>query len=342
MGFFSKLFGKKEITNVKIEVKESDHSSPVHSNIPTLQGDYAKTIFLYANSGASAVRPASTYPGYLLYKCGITDAPAYHQKMINEGYFRECTLSECLTKLKVAELKQLLESIGAPQTGKKADLIQRIVDTGNGNIIHKYFPNTMYTLSERGQRFLDDHDDYVFLYRYSRWGISWQEFDAIKNSSTVKYNRNDIIWGIFNERVLTSVSHGRNEHYNMYELLMIEEKRTQALQALLYVFYTDVRGIQGYPFLQGYQKGYYTKKDLRDLYSRFFTLAPVIIKNLADLNDVYDPSYIDHTYDEDNAINICPKKLFQSAVESIMNGAFDEITFDKKLKAAFNKFVDQL
>jgi len=41
------------------------------SEIPPLQGDYAKTVFLWAFSKPSPIRKADDYAAYFLYECGI-------------------------------------------------------------------------------------------------------------------------------------------------------------------------------------------------------------------------------------------------------------------------------
>ena len=41
-------------------------------------------------------------------------------------------------------------------------------------------------------------------------------------------------------------------------------------------------------------------------------------------------------------IQICDKELFRTIIESAVNGTFDEEQANKKLKAAYNKFVDKL
>ncbi len=58
--------------------------------------------------------------------------------------------------------------------------------------------------------------------------------------------------------------------------------------------------------------------------------------------DIYDPEMIDVLYMWKLPIQICDKELFQIIIESAVNGNYDEEQANRKLKAAYYKFVDKL
>ena len=69
MGFFSNLFKKKENTQpasaINITVKTGIVTND--PDIPPLQGDYAKAVFLWAHSKASPIKDNDSYARYFLY-----------------------------------------------------------------------------------------------------------------------------------------------------------------------------------------------------------------------------------------------------------------------------------
>lgn len=81
--------------------------------------NYRKTIFLYAESKISKIKKRNEYVGYLSYECGITNPDIYHKQLINDGYFERATTEQVLSKLKVSELKEILEKNNLTAKGKK-------------------------------------------------------------------------------------------------------------------------------------------------------------------------------------------------------------------------------
>ncbi len=145
MGFFSRLFGKNR-PDVNPQPRADSHlqaeyshfqenvivdtptikvtaTTQVNVEIPPLQGDYAKAVFLSVYSKASPIKEASAYQGYLLYECGIRDCPAYHKALIDEGLLAPSSIRNRVASLKVDALKQMLSEKSLPVSGKKADLV---------------------------------------------------------------------------------------------------------------------------------------------------------------------------------------------------------------------------
>lgn len=221
MGLFN-LF-KKEEKGIKVNVsfREVACQDQNSFDVPKFQGDYAKTIFLWAHNKTSSVKSKEGYARYFLYECGIQDAPAYHKGLIKQGYFQEASDKERLQSLTLPELKRILADLDKPQSGRKEILIERIIENISRDEIEKYIPGELYVLSEIGKKFLEEHTDYVLIHTHKTWGIDWQEYDLKHKEGFSFY---DTVWGIFNERLLSdNHDFGRNIYLMMYQLLE-EEK----------------------------------------------------------------------------------------------------------------------
>lgn len=362
MGIFSKLFRRKQegepeqkiSTDPKPEYKhtkkaveppklvtvtttvEPDYSEP---EIQSDQGDYAKAVFLYAYSKASPIKARGDYQGYLLYECGIRNAPAYHRALVDQGYLERSSVRDVLSAHKVDELKAALADFNLPTTGKKAALIDRLMDNCGEDELRSRFPEETYAISEKGQKFLDEHIAYVFLHRHKDWGITWQDFDLAKKPG---FSVNDTLWAIFNKRVLRSTSFGRNEYFCMFELLMEEKKYKNSVEMLLRVIYIDVSGAEGLPYLKMYQEGSFTAKEARDSFHAAVILAPGLFVRLSKLHEYYEEAFVDRIFQWRLPVNICSKSLFLEMVNATFDGTFDEEMFYKKLKAAYNRMIRQL
>lgn len=339
MSFFSNLYKKKENTQPKPVVNITVKTDVVSNDpdIPPLQGDYAKTVFLWAHSKASPIKDNDSYARYFLYECGIRNPSKYHQELIAAGYFAEATAEQMLSSLKVTELKEMLSMLGQSTTGKKDALVWRIVNNADEDFIARYCPEKLYMLSEMGQAFLQEHDDYVMIHRHKNWGVDWKEYDAHKIPGCSYY---DTMWRIFDEQLVKDQwMYGRNIYYYMYQLLCEEGKREQALQMLLRVLYLDLSGVEVFHYQSLYQQGVYNQKQMRELFDVVVMIAPGIINAIKDFADVYNDEMIDRVYEQKLPVHMCEPKLFRSIVRSVLNDTYDQEATEEKMKRAYYKYL---
>lgn len=347
MGFLNKLFGQKESNAIadKVDIENSESVTKEkislrEPEIPSFQGDYAKTIFLNSMSKPSPIKANSNYVQYFLYECGIRDSQKYHRQMINEGYLQASTIDEMVGNLKVDTLKEILKRLDLPVSGKKANLVERILETNNTDILNDYCNEQIYSISDQGKKFLEQHDDYVKIYKNKKWMISWKEYDTCKQTG---YSFYDTVWEILNKRVIRENTIGlmRNDYYYMYEVLCQEDKRKQAIEMLLRVLYIDLSGVDGIQSWELYRIGLYSKKEILDTYNGAVMIAPGIIRPIEKYKDVYEDGMIDRIYEFTLPFCCCDKKLFRSIVHSILDGSYDEEAVDKKLKAKYRKSLKE-
>lgn len=341
MGILDKIFNRDRKTTNSEQHRETNSS--INSNqvqIPGLQGDYAKALFLNAYQKASSIKSNSQYQRYLIFECGIKDPSKYHLKMVEENYLEKSNPVEIIRSLKVDQLKKILDELGQKKVGKKEELIERIINNPNIDSVIQRFPNDTYCISQKGKQFLEQHIDYIKIHQHLNWGIDWKEYDKRKK---IGYSFYDTVWGIFNERVLHSVSYGRNEYYNMYELLLEEGRRKDALEKLLIVLYIDLSGIEGKNIYNLYKEHIYTKKQALEYFNVAVMLLPKINDSIKEFKDVYDDQIVAHIYDRYRLpIQLCNKELFLDIVHSSLNDSYDGNAVAEKLKNAYKAFIKSL
>lgn len=339
MGFFTKLFKKKDEQKTEITVNFVEENGIVSAepDIPSLQGDYAKTIFLWAHSKASPVKENKSYARYFLYECGIRNAEEYHRGLIAAGYFEPASIQQNLNTLKVTELKEILAEFGQSTTGKKDVLIERIVSNVDSALIARYCPEKQYVLTALGQTFLENHDDYVMVHKHKNWGVDWKEYDAHKVTGKSYY---DTMWAIFNEQLSNGArDYGRTQYLYMHQLLNEEGKRELALQMLLRVLYIDFSGVEGLQWYDMYRQGFYKEKEVRECFSIAIMMAPGILNSIKEYEDIYSDVIVDRIYEQQLPIQICEKKLFLAIVHSVLDGTYNQEATEEKLKRAYYKFL---
>jgi DNA-binding MarR family transcriptional regulator len=290
-----------------------------------------------------AINIALTEKGILAYKVHEN----FHKEMIAEGYLEKSSVHETLSMYKVDELKQILDSLGEKKSGKKEELIERILQTSPGeNLAALERQHNCYSLSEKGRLFLDSHDDYVTLHLYhSHWNITVDEYENFKSKMQFQGKFNDVVWGIFNKRVLEHLNAGqfgsaRCVYYNMTELLRMEEKFQAELETLLLVQFYDLCGTDALQSLSLYKQGIYTKKELSEFYFGI-AFAPAIVSRIIQLQEYYHPDMVDRLYQNNRCpIMLCSKQEFlQILNEMFTSTMFDTEKYEKQLRRNFLKMI---
>ena len=261
MGLFKKIFSKitgKKNSDIKAEVPNTlnfsydntEYTEDYKSIVLDEEPNVVKAIFLHNYNNKSL---ESNYPRYYQYEYNIKDTKKLHQEFINKGFLIELDIEKniqtVLNMMTIAELKELLKTKGLKVSGKKVDLVERLLTINiSKNEIHpKYY---VYTISEKAINYVEKYD---FLYKLhkSTYGIELEEYIHNKNElekawKTNKVKFNDVVWAILNKRTLKynfSKDYGslRNNFFNMYELTKNEKKPN--LQLLCNVLYIDFSGM---------------------------------------------------------------------------------------------------
>ena len=72
-------------------------------------------------------KPQNGYPGFWWFQYGIRDVGHALQSLEERGFIRWASKANCISRLKVDELKKILNSAGLSAAGKKAELLARVL-----------------------------------------------------------------------------------------------------------------------------------------------------------------------------------------------------------------------
>lgn len=228
--------------------------------------------------GAKVGDTNDSYPRYFSYEIHVYDPIKYHKQVIADGYLVEAQPNIALEKLKVAQLKEMLESANLPTKGKKNELVKQVIENIDLNTLGL---ETYYVPSEKGLEHLRKHE---YLFEIKKYDISQQDFVRVRDSYSYRIKTNDVIWRILSERfndynVDRDYGLARNELLRMAQLLESENRSIDALSYYSLVLYYDTSGLGNGNSLQN------------------IILPPVIIEKIHKLKDYYDPRIIERCYD---------------------------------------------
>lgn len=185
------------------------------------------------------------YPRYMSYSYDIHQPLKKHKQFIKDGYLVQGSIEDSLALLKSQELKDILSKNNLSTTGKKAVLLQRIMDNVDIKTINI---RPIYILSSSGLDYLTQYGYYLDLPQYILNGdISLQEYDQIKAKQPY-LSTSDIMWQIYNKKSIDYLKKGdyslaRNIELSRYNILVKENKLKDASYHLIAILYYDLSGM---------------------------------------------------------------------------------------------------
>lgn len=281
------------------------------------QEDYNRTLFLQAYGNAKSLKQNDEYQRYFTYECGITNPRAYHEQLITDGFLIPSSDTETLKGYKVSELKELCDSFSIVKTGKKQDIIERLVQNVSPDLLKNYTNKEQhYSLSEKGVNFLSKHKDYIEFHKNTVWGISLDEYEKEK-ANTRENDFYKIALRILNKKLSSTDTDGfRNIYYSIAQIYTHTGDMTASLKNLLHVLFFDVNRTPNQSLIANLAPS----DDIADYY-RFNGFASGLIKDICNLKDYYNEQMVNEIYETYSYMSpyVCPKALFIQLISDIFN-----------------------
>jgi|GEM_PF-1961380 hypothetical protein len=289
----------------------------------------ATVIFLNWVNGKS-ILAKEQYPVYFFYDYNIKNCTNFHKNLIKESFLEKADFESHLNSMVIYELKEILTKYNLKKTGKKEDLIKRIMENVNPEEVR--FEEEKYVLSKKGKEFLKENE---FVLEIKGTSISVSEFLKEKSSISKPCFTRDIMWKIYNDKSLEYFLKKEFGSYNqiiieMAQLLGNENNKKLELSFLIKALYSDLSGMKNSNFLC-------SKKTL--------FLTPYIAINIYELREYFSENMIDDCFVVKFPFHYCTKEVFKEIVNDILSddsfGINLEKYFDRMNKGPeFGEFLD--
>lgn len=168
--------------------------------------------------------------------------------LYDHGFLTIAGLEETLTALTIPELKNILRTFNLKLSGKKQDLVARIVDTVPSEKIKDSLPK-LYALTSKGSQFLLEHKAFIDNKKQGYGFLNNEIFATEKILATRGTLDSDgVFFYLFQRNV---VKHGKNKDFDSlkhtyYQLSLWYKKKQdfgEALKNLLASMYLDLSGM---------------------------------------------------------------------------------------------------
>lgn len=213
---------------------------------PSKQGLYPHEI-LMLNYAHTYKVSKNEFQGFWYYDYSVTDPQSILISLCERGFLAVGTLKATIECLKVVELKEELQAVNAKTSGKKAELIERLMEVGDTHVLEQKYPDRYHVLTKKGKREIDENKYVMYLHKKKYMSI-WDMNYLLHNDNPSHLGYRDILWRDFNIQSGEHFQEGdfglyRNTRLDMYRFLMEENKHKAAFTMLCEVVAYDLSNL---------------------------------------------------------------------------------------------------
>ncbi len=229
--------------------------------------DYASSYYTEGNS----------FQGFWWYRYGVRDVDKYLRSLLDRGFLKVGDLQSAIEKENATVIKDELKKHGLKVSGRKAELVKRLMAEVSHEELNSRFSKRTYQLTELGKQVLEEEGYVSYIHRHTLEDLDiWSLNRIIHEPPYMPYR--DKIWGYLNKRSMEHFAARdfglyRNCRHHMSTFLMEEKKIEDALGMLSEVVFYDLSGLgNGYDpqFLDIYAQNFFPYKN------SIVTMAPGI------------------------------------------------------------------
>jgi len=268
----------------RTERRETSDILPVKKRIkrmkPNESGLYPHEILLLSYAPTYYIEKNS-FPKFWWYRYGVKNVDKGLKSLKKRGFLKVGSIDATIQNETAEDLKEILRAHHLETSGKKAELVQRLVDEMPRDKLDELFRDRTYELTDKGQAVLSAEEHIPYIHRHSIEDLDiWTLNEKVKANPGYSYR--DIVWEYMNKKSLKYYKHSdfgmyRNCRLSMAEFLEEEGKDDSAFIYLAEVVLIDLSGVSN-GFSMDYMETYadsffpYSTSEVK--------VAPVIIDKI--------------------------------------------------------------
>lgn len=221
----------------------------VKNSFPSELGLYPHEI-LVLNYASKFYIDQTSYQSFWLYEYGIRDMGKILKSLFERGFLVIGDLKHAIENETISILKEELRKHNLKLTGKKSELIERLLSEVPREILNLRFTRKRYQLTDIGIQSIEDEDYIMYIHKKhpsNIGGLTIWKLNQLMNSEPYMPYR-DKIWGYLNERSIKNPYTKdaylyRDTRICMARFLHEEKQYEKELPFLAEVIYLTLNGV---------------------------------------------------------------------------------------------------
>ena len=271
--------------------------------------------------------------GYIvafMHECRITNPEKLDYWLLENDYLREPSIQESLARYKVSELKQLLTEKGMKISGKKNELIDRLISVmSDQEIASQLNSDNRYFLSQKGIERYYDNIDLEEMHKNYKYNINLEEYFKYREVNGKIRGFNETAYLILKEKIRNDILEKLNfQMINpccfLYfsELCEKLEKNGDAIHSMIIKLYIDTNLIVGCRFNKDLIE-FNGIDNMCDRLDECMIFNLYTIQRIVKLSKYYSPNMVDDIYDNIKFQYIVfDKENFKMAINDMLQSAY--------------------
>lgn len=316
-------------------------------NFQAPQAQLAATLILNYSCRGYEIKDNDDYSTPFYYECRLSNPGDLHIWLLKREYLRPPTIYEVLNLYKVPELKIIADSLGCKKSGRKSELINRIIPELTPEDVEREMQNcSCFFPTEKGYDFLKLNEDLVEYHR-KHYDITINEFFEYRFIGNKKRFYRDTIFQILSHRA--NIYEVRRQfhrleltYWYLSELCYEECRYDMALLNTLYRLYFSTNlASKTFLFDVAFVKANGVKKLASGIMS-YETFNKYTIERIVELKAYYKCRMIDIVYTKPIlSYTLFDKKDFSKAIDFIYSNRFDADYFNKIIQKNYIAYMKQ-
>lgn len=241
---------------VSFSHSQSSNKPPSDPEERALLNELGKTQLLYWCDMQSY--PVASYPSYFSDRYFIKNAAEIHKDWIDSGILAPPKIDEILKYKTVVELKEILKKNNLKVSGKKSELIDRILENNAFSVDAQNENNDpIYAISEAGRAILNNNKPWLYYHRMKNSDViplkfykeTWEHFQSLWKFVPSGL---DISWACLQELKLGVKSYRELRSVLLASIENLEDSKKEEIvpDLALQIICIDLSG--GVPFIAPY------------------------------------------------------------------------------------------
>ncbi len=230
MGIFDFIKGHRDSQKDDSQMKDKERYTDNHTfdkpettenhvgrGEPPCDGLYPEEVLVLSYAPRYYVT-GNDFPQFWLYKYSIGNVQEVLDSLLQRGYIAVGTIEDAVMSESLSVIKEELKKHDIKTTGKKKDLVQRLIENVPEDELSEDFVKRPYILTERGENVVKKYEWIPYIHAHEIEDLDiWNLTQLVQNSNYINYR--DCIWGYLQSQ---SLKHIKNGNYGLYRNCLFE------------------------------------------------------------------------------------------------------------------------